>query len=230
MENAILQIKKRPKFSNRPFRFSSFKLYKERSVSMPIDKESLREAIDLLNDQIPLVDYYNDYVDSSVDIESSRRDCCPIHDEDSPSFHYFSDTKRFHCFGCGASGKTVDLHLALKKREYPEFSLIRGVRDLAKLYEITLPDLFQPPPRQPSYFENTHRLQFKPREALKKPFKRLLNDFMVELKKCKENAPVTVYMHYMSELELLMFLNRDKRTDIDKLTVELKKSAKEGYK
>lgn len=195
---------------------------------MPIDKDALREAIDLINEQIPLVDYYHDYVDSSVDIESHRKDCCPIHDEDSPSFHYFSDTKRFHCFGCNASGQTVDLHLALKRRMYPDFTLIRSLRDLATLYNIELPNLFEPPQRKPSYFEKSHRIQFKPRETLQKPFKRILNDFLLELKKCKQTAPTHVYMAYMGDLELIMFLNRDRRTELENLTIRLKQQLKEG--
>lgn len=30
--------------------------------------------------------------------------CCPLHDDDNPSFHVYLSTNTFSCFGCGASG------------------------------------------------------------------------------------------------------------------------------
>lgn len=34
--------------------------------------------------------------------------CCPFHADNSPSFTIFSGGRRFHCFGCGASGDVLD--------------------------------------------------------------------------------------------------------------------------
>jgi DNA primase len=34
--------------------------------------------------------------------------CCPFHEERSPSFTIFDGGRKFHCFGCGASGDVLD--------------------------------------------------------------------------------------------------------------------------
>lgn len=34
--------------------------------------------------------------------------CCPFHADRSPSFTIFDNGRRFHCFGCGASGDVLD--------------------------------------------------------------------------------------------------------------------------
>ena len=36
-----------------------------------------------------------------------RQGVCPFHDEAEGSFTVYGDTERFHCFGCGATGVTV---------------------------------------------------------------------------------------------------------------------------
>ena len=37
------------------------------------------------------------------------RGLCPIHDEDTPSFHVNDAKGLYHCFGCGAGGDAIDL-------------------------------------------------------------------------------------------------------------------------
>jgi len=58
---------------------------------------------------------------------------CPFHDEKTPSFYIFDDT-RFHCFGCGAHGDVIDFvqkyyglsfpdairHLGINNDRYPK--------------------------------------------------------------------------------------------------------------
>lgn len=39
--------------------------------------------------------------------------CCPLHSDRSPSFTIFDAGRRFHCFGCGASGDVLDFIQAL---------------------------------------------------------------------------------------------------------------------
>ena len=34
--------------------------------------------------------------------------CCPFHEDRTPSFVVYSETQRFHCFGCGASGDVIE--------------------------------------------------------------------------------------------------------------------------
>ena len=39
---------------------------------------------------------------------------CPLHNEKTPSFKINPEKKIFHCFGCGAGGSVIDLHVALR--------------------------------------------------------------------------------------------------------------------
>ena len=32
---------------------------------------------------------------------------CPFHSEKTPSFHVYTDTQSFYCFGCGAGGDVI---------------------------------------------------------------------------------------------------------------------------
>jgi hypothetical protein len=38
---------------------------------------------------------------------------CPFHNEKTPSFHLFTDSNRYYCFGCGESGNVINLTMAL---------------------------------------------------------------------------------------------------------------------
>ena len=42
---------------------------------------------------------------------------CPLHQERTPSFYVYEDSKRWHCFGaCGAGGDVIDLLAAVRRR------------------------------------------------------------------------------------------------------------------
>lgn len=51
-------------------------------------------------------DYYSVY---PADFNGTPVACCPLHDEDTPSFRYYEDTNSFYCFGCGKGGSVVHL-------------------------------------------------------------------------------------------------------------------------
>lgn len=51
-------------------------------------------------------DYYSVY---PADFNGTPVACCPLHDEDTPSFRYYEDTNSFYCFGCGKGGNIVHL-------------------------------------------------------------------------------------------------------------------------
>lgn len=44
--------------------------------------------------------------------------CCPFHDEKSPSFTVSEDKEFFHCFGCGASGSTIDFIMKIENCDF----------------------------------------------------------------------------------------------------------------
>lgn len=52
-------------------------------------------------------DYYSLY---PVNFEYKPVACCPLHDEDTPSFRYYEETNSFYCFGCGKGGSVVTLY------------------------------------------------------------------------------------------------------------------------
>jgi DNA primase len=50
-------------------------------------------------------------LDEDLDLKKSGRVYkanCPFHNEKTPSFTYFPESKSFHCFGCGANGTVID--------------------------------------------------------------------------------------------------------------------------
>jgi DNA primase len=64
----------------------------------------------------PLLEYCQRHgLQLKRDGAANRYKClCPLHREKTPSFTVFADQNRYHCFGCGADGKVIDLHMALK--------------------------------------------------------------------------------------------------------------------
>ncbi|HWC85779.1 MAG TPA: DNA primase [Solirubrobacteraceae bacterium] len=63
----------------------------------PDSKDRVREAVDMLT----LVSARTELRRAAV---NSYFGLCPFHDERTPSFHVLPDDKRYHCFGCQASG------------------------------------------------------------------------------------------------------------------------------
>lgn len=62
-------------------------------------------------DDIIIPSGYYDAGTYGVDFELRATVCCPLHDEDTPSFRYYPETTSFYCFGCGAGGNIVNLHM-----------------------------------------------------------------------------------------------------------------------
>lgn len=60
--------------------------------------------------------YYSNY---PVNFDVKDFVCCPLHDEDTPSFKYYSETNTYYCFGCGAGGPShgvVSLHMKFTEK------------------------------------------------------------------------------------------------------------------
>lgn len=87
-----------------------------------------------------VVEYYQDFIDSKVDLTESPKQCCPLHEENTPSFSYDLKTGRCSCFGkCHAYGMdVVELHRRrLKYKTQQEARL-----NLCKLYNIDSSEIF----------------------------------------------------------------------------------------
>ena len=61
--------------------------------------------------------------------------CCPFHNEKTPSFTVYRDTKSFYCFGCGTGGNVIDF---VKLIENIDFS--SAVAKLAEWARIPIPE------------------------------------------------------------------------------------------
>lgn len=58
---------------------------------------------------LTLLDKYN------IPLDKHHKTCCPFHEEKTPSFTVYPKTNTFHCFGCGASGDTIEF-IQLKEK------------------------------------------------------------------------------------------------------------------
>lgn len=56
---------------------------------------------------------------------------CPYHKDKKPSMHLFTDTNEFYCYGCGITGKPLQLLIHMEKESGHDLS----VRDAIKLYK-----------------------------------------------------------------------------------------------
>lgn len=68
---------------------------------------------------------------------------CPFHSEKTPSFTVSEEKQIFHCFGCGMGGNVFSFLM-----RYHNVSFVQAVRDLAKRYQIPLPDIRTSPHKQ----------------------------------------------------------------------------------
>lgn len=55
---------------------------------------------------------------------------CPLHDERTPSFYVYDGGANFHCYGCGASGDTIDYLMATRRLSFTEALKWLGAADL----------------------------------------------------------------------------------------------------
>ncbi len=59
---------------------------------------------------------------------------CPLHKEKTPSFHVDAELGFFKCFGCGAGGDAIKLHMLLTGDDFPA-----AMEALAQRYGVALP-------------------------------------------------------------------------------------------
>lgn len=105
-----------------------------------ISERNLAYARTLIADNVPLSTYLREAL-SRNDLAEEGKICCPIHEENTPSFHYSNARKRGNCFGCHAGGSVVEIHMHITRKTNPNYSQYRAIVDLARKYNIELPDL-----------------------------------------------------------------------------------------
>ena len=62
--------------------------------------------------RLPTVpEYYQEFINGNVDLLVTPFQCCPFHQEETPSFSYNIPTGRWSCFGkCHAHGDVIEMH------------------------------------------------------------------------------------------------------------------------
>lgn len=93
---------------------------------MPATKSDIRiinrdKLIAEINELLPI----SDVAESLCGVElvqagHQMKGLCPIHDEDTPSFHVKDSTNVFHCFGCKAGGDSIELIQRVRHVEFYE--------------------------------------------------------------------------------------------------------------
>ncbi|MGP1450088.1 MAG: DNA primase [Wolinella sp.] len=90
------------------------------------------ESIERVKQNIDIVEVLGSYLELSKS-GGQFKALCPFHGEKTPSFVINPHKNFYHCFGCGASGDTIDFVMEHDKLTYPE-----AIEKLALLYNIPL--------------------------------------------------------------------------------------------
>lgn len=66
----------------------------------------------MIEGRLPTVpEYYQEFINGDTNLAVSPKQCCPFHDEKTPSFSFNINTGRWTCFGrCHVSGDVIDMH------------------------------------------------------------------------------------------------------------------------
>ena len=107
-----------------------------------LNLDAYRVARENIKKKLDIPQYFYDNIDKKVNLEAQTLVRCPLHDETTPSFKYFSDTETFFCFGCERGGTVIELHYFLVRRSNEKYSKARAVIDLSKDYGIEIPNIF----------------------------------------------------------------------------------------
>ncbi|CAK00398.1 DNA primase [Helicobacter acinonychis] len=92
----------------------------------------LKSSVDRLLQVADIVEVISSYVDLRK-TGSNYMACCPFHDERSASFSVNQAKGFYHCFGCGASGDSIQFVM-----EFEKLSFVEALEKLAHRFNVTL--------------------------------------------------------------------------------------------
>lgn len=78
-----------------------------------------QDSIEALKARLDIVDVVGSYIELKR-AGASFKAPCPFHDEKSPSFVVNPARQKYHCFGCGAGGDSINFVMEYEKLSYPE--------------------------------------------------------------------------------------------------------------
>lgn len=109
---------------------------------MAINKDAFDIAREKIEEKVDIPTYYKDEISDTINLEAQTLVPCPLHDESTASFKYFNDTESFYCFGCERGGSIIELHHYLMQRSRENYTKARAIIDLAKAYDVNIPNIF----------------------------------------------------------------------------------------
>lgn len=109
----------------------------------PINEVLFQKARDEVFEKVSIPQYIYDNVDGNVDLRTERKMCCPLHEENTPSFVYNEDKNIWTCYGkCSRSGKVIDLHMLLHGINHYHSGLMHLRQMYGAKYNLTFVDFF----------------------------------------------------------------------------------------
>lgn len=113
---------------------------------MRVEHEKFQEACEILREKVTI----NTYLEKQKHVHFKLGDTdkmirCPFpdHNDSTPSFSYNLDKQLFNCFGCSRGGDVINLHYHFKEIEDERYTKVKAVRELARLYGVTIPDMYK---------------------------------------------------------------------------------------
>ena len=84
----------------------------------PGNVDLTRELVQAVRDAVDIVDIASEH--TRLTRKGGRWEgLCPLHKEKTPSFSVDRDRGLFYCFGCGAGGDAIKLHMLLAGDDFP---------------------------------------------------------------------------------------------------------------
>ena len=181
-----------------------------------VNKRNAILCENIISENVTIPQYFKRYINGEVDLDEMSNPvvCCPLHDEDTPSWRYSPKMNIWRCFGqCDTSGGVIKLHqLYTQKMTGKRITYYQALDSFRNLF----PQLQNMPP----IFENNDLVEedwrseitefkLKPEESVRY----YINEILLKLNRIQGSA-FEEYIHHM--IDLNNYLSMD-TTDKHKL-------------
>lgn len=188
--------------------------------------------------KVPIPIYIMDNVDHTVNLFDNKKMCCPMHEENTPSFVYNEDRQLWTCYGsCSRSGKVIDLHMILNGIPNYYASLMHFKDMYGKKYNLQFKDFFMYDGNNSITVEETIALSER-RAEKELDYSQFLSTqerspqmLMVSIEQLLFNMKAMnqdLYIKYCIKFDALFSYKRTALEDLIKLETEMKGEIKNG--